>query len=427
MKNGTKHYMENGEKEINLNLNKLTQLWNRYDEFKNRGLKLDMSRGKPEKTQLDLSIPMLQPDDSFTSEDGIDVRNYGDTTGIPEAKRLFAELMDIPADQVIVGGNSSINLIHDALTRALLCGPMVSDTPWAKLPSVKFICPVPGYDWHFHMCDTLGIEMLPVQLGESGPDMDQVEQYALDPEVKGIICNPMYSNPSGVTYGDETIDRLSAMKTAAPDFRIIWDNAYCVHHLYENNRDSLKNIYEACASNGNPDRVLMFTSPSKITFAGGGISAMGASPANIARQTALLTYQLVCYDKLNQLRHARFLPDMASVKAHMAKHAKIIRPKFEYVLEVLERELSGIGSWSRPKGGYFICYYAPDGCARRIVELCREAGVTLTPAGSPYPDGIDPKDSAIRIAPTFPPMSELKLVMELFPLAVKIAIAEKCP
>ncbi len=408
-----------------MNTDKLAGLRQSYEQFKQRGLKLDMSRGKPEKAQLDLSIPMLRMDGSFICEDGIDVRNYGDTTGIPEAKRLFSELFGVPANQVIVGGNSSINLIHDALTRALLCGPMEGDTPWAKLPRVKFICPVPGYDWHFHMCETLGIEMLPVQLGAGGSDMDEVERLVQDPEVKGFICNPMYSNPSGITYSDETVDRLAAMKTAAPDFRIIWDNAYCVHHLYENNRDSLKNIYEACTASGNADRVLMFTSTSKITFAGGGISAMGASPANIARHAALLTYQLVCYDKLNQLRHARFLPDKASVEAHMAKHAAIIRPKFEYVLEVLENELSSIGSWSRPNGGYFICYYAPEGCAQHIVELCREAGVTLTPAGSPYPGGIDPNDSTIRIAPTLPPLSELKLVMELFPLAVKIAAAEK--
>lgn len=403
---------------------KLTRLWQQYEQFKSRGLKLDMSRGKPEKAQLDLSVPMLHMKDSFISEDGIDVRNYGDTTGIPEAKRLFSELLDLPPEQIIVGGNSSINLIHDALTRALLCGPMEGDIPWARLPRVKFICPVPGYDWHFHMCDTLGIQMLPVQLVEGGPDMDEVERLVLDPEVKGLICNPMYSNPSGITYSDDTVDRLAAMKTAAADFRIIWDNAYLVHHLYESDRDSLKNIYEACLASGNPDRVLMFTSTSKITFAGGGISAMGASPANIARQAGLLTYQLVCYDKLNQLRHTNFLPDKAAVEAHMAKHADIIRPKFEYVLEVLEKELSGFGSWSRPKGGYFICYYAPEGCAHRIVDLCQKAGVTLTPAGSPYPGGIDPIDSTIRIAPTFPPLSELKLVMELFPVAVKIAAIE---
>ena len=408
----------------------LAELWRRYDLFKKRGLKLDMSRGKPEKAQLDLSVPMLRMDNGFTgndfiSEDGVDVRNYGDLTGIPEAKRLFSELLGVPASQIIVGGNSSINMIHDALTRALLCGPMEGDAPWAKLPRVRFICPVPGYDWHFHMCETLGIEMIPVELGPGGPDMDKVEELVKDPEVKGLICVPMYSNPSGITFSDETVMRLASMKTAAPDFRIIWDNAYCVHHLYEQDRDSLMNIYEACVAAGNPDRVLMFTSTSKITFAGGGIAAMGASPANITRHSALLTYQLVCYDKLNQLRHVRYLPDKAAVEAHMAKHAGIIRPKFEYILDVLEKELSGIGTWSRPKGGYFICYYAPEGCARRIVELCRDAGVTLTPAGSSYPYGIDPKDSTIRIAPTYPPMSELKLVMELFPVAVKIAVAEK--
>mgnify|MGYP001033292629 FL=1 len=403
----------------------LTELWQRYERFRKRGLKLDMSRGKPENAQLDLSVPMLRMDSDFICEDGIDARNYGDTTGIPEARRLFSELLGIPANQIIVGGNSSINMIHDALTRALLCGPMEGDTPWSKLPRVRFICPVPGYDWHFHMCETLGIEMIPVQLGPDGPDMDAVERLVMDPEVKGLICVPMYSNPSGITFSDETVIRLASMKTAAPDFRIIWDNAYCVHHLYEHDRDHLMNIYDACEASGNPDRVLMFTSTSKITFAGGGIAAMGASPANIARHSALLTYQLVCYDKLNQLRHVRFLPDKAAVEAHMAKHAGIIRPKFEYVLDVLEKELSGIGTWSRPKGGYFICYYAPEGCARRIVDLCRDAGVTLTPAGAPYPHGIDPKDSTIRIAPTFPPMSELKSAMELFPLAVKIAAAEK--
>jgi DNA-binding transcriptional MocR family regulator len=400
-------------------------LWNRYEKFKARGLKLDMSRGKPSKEQLDLSNPMLHTEGGFVSEDGMDVRNYGNLTGIPEAKRLFAGLLGVPAEQIIVGGNSSINLIHDALTRAIICGPSEGDVPWGKLPRVKFICPAPGYDWHFHMCETLGIEMLTVQLGRNDLDMDEVERLALDPEVKGLICVPMYGNPAGITFSDETVDRLATMKTAATDFRIIWDNAYCVHHLYEHDRDRLKNIYETCAKAGNPDRVLMFTSTSKITFAGSGVSAMGTSPANIERHTALLTYQLVCYDKTNQLRHARFLPNMGSVEAHMAKHAEIIRPKFEYVLDVFEKELSGIGSWSRPKGGYFICFYAPDGCAKRIVELCCEAGVTLTPAGSSYPYDVDPRDRTIRIAPTLPSLSELKLAMELFPIAVKIAAAEK--
>lgn len=399
-------------------------LWERYEAFKARGLKLDMSRGKPESGQLDLSIPMLEPMTDFLSEDGVDARNYGDPAGIPEARRFFGELFGVPSDQVIVGGNSSINLMHDALTRALICGPMPGNTPWAKLDNVKILCPVPGYDWHFHMCDTLGMIPVPVQMDENGPDMDEVEHLSMDPSVKGMICGPMYGNPSGVTYSDEVVDRLAAMETAAPDFRIIWDNAYCVHHLYPDRRDHLKNIYEACLAAGHEDRVLMFTSTSKMTFAGGGISAMAASPSNIRRHLALQTYQLVCYDKVNQLRHVRFLPDLKAVEAHMEKHAAIIRPKFEYVLSVFERELSDIASWSDPNGGYFICFRAPKNCAKRIVHLCAEAGVTLTPAGSPFPGGYDPDDSVLRIAPTYPPMEELKAVMELFPVAVRIAAHE---
>ncbi|MBR4442192.1 MAG: aminotransferase class I/II-fold pyridoxal phosphate-dependent enzyme [Clostridia bacterium] len=399
----------------------------RYEAFKARGLRLDMSRGKPEAAQLDLSEPMMAPLGDYISEDGQDTRNYGDPTGIPEAKRLFGALLGVPAAQVIVGGNSSINLIHDALSRAVIHGPLEGDAPWGKLNGAKILCPVPGYDWHFNMCRTLGLETVPIPTGETGPDMDVIESLARDPSVKGMICVPMYGNPSGVTYSDETVDRLAAMQTAAPDFRIFWDNAYCVHHLYpdEARRDHLKNLYEACAAAGHENRVLMFTSTSKITFAGGGVSAMAASPKNIARQAALMTYQLVCYDKVNQLRHARFLPDLAAVEAHMAKHAAIIRPKFEYVLGVMDRELSDIASWSRPRGGYFICFRAPRGCAKRVVQLCAEAGVTLTPAGSPFPDAYDPADSVIRIAPTYPPMDELRQVMELFPLAVKIAALER--
>ena len=407
-----------------MNTAELDALWARYRQFQSRGLRLDMSRGKPEAGQLDLSLGMLEIPDDFTSEDGVDTRNYGDTTGIPEAKRLFGALLGVPPEQVIVGGNSSINLIHDALTRALLNGPLPGDTPWCRLNRVKILCPVPGYDWHFGMCETLGMEVVPVPTRADGPDMDLLEKLALDPEVKGMICVPMYGNPSGVTYSDAVVDRLANMPTAAGDFRIIWDNAYCVHHLYPDRRDHLKNMYEACARAGHADRVLMFTSTSKMTFAGGGVSAMAASPANIARHAALMNYQLVCYDKVNQLRHARFLPDMDAVERHMARHAAIIRPKFDYVLDVMERELSDIASWSRPNGGYFICFQAPKGCARRIVQLCGEAGVTLTPAGSPFPGGVDPDDSTLRIAPTYPPMEELKQVMELFPVAVRIALAE---
>lgn len=407
--------------------NNLNALIERYEAFKARGLRLDMSRGKPEARQLDLSLPMLEPMDSFVCEDGVDARNYGDPTGIPEAKRLFGELLGVPAEQVIVGGNSSINMIHDALTRAIINGPMPGDTPWGKLTGVKILCPVPGYDWHFAMCETLGLIPVPVPTNDDGPDMDQVETLVHDPLVKGMICVPMYGNPSGVTFSDAVVDRLAAMETAAKDFRIIWDNAYCVHHLYPDRRDHLKNMYEACEAAGHPDRVLMFTSTSKITFAGGGVAAMAASPANIARHAALLTYQLVCYDKVNQLRHARFLPDLNAVERHMARQAEIIRPKFDYVLSVMERELSGVATWSRPNGGYFICFKAPRGCARRIVQLCADAGVVLTPAGAPFPGGRDPEDSTLRIAPTYPDMDELKQAMELFVIAVRLADAGRAP
>lgn len=409
-----------------MNEQSLSLLWKQYSDFKARGLHLNMARGCPSKEQLNLSAAMLHMEDEFICADGSDVRNYGDVTGIPEAKKLFGELLDMPAEQVIIGGSSSINLIYDALTRAWIHGPMDGDMPWSRLKKVKFICPVPGYDWHFKMLSMLGIECVGVPLLSDGPDMDKVAELAMDPEVKGIVCVPMYSNPSGVTYSDDVVDKLAKMNTTAPDFRIIWDNAYCVHHLYPEfeRQDHLANIYTACKKYGHEDRVLIFASTSKITFAGCGISAISASPANIERHTRLLHYQLVSYDRLNQLRHVRFLKDCAAVESHMRRHADIIRPKFELVLNTFERELSGIAEWTKPKGGYFICFEAPDGCAKRIVSLCADAGVILTPAGSPYIDGFDPRDRTIRIAPTLPPIEELEKVMEIFPTAVKIASAE---
>ena len=371
---------------------------------------------------------------SFVTRDGLEMGRaqvvQAQAAGIEPDVRMNPILLKPSSDtgsQVIVGGNSSINMIHDALTRAIINGPMPGDTPWGKLTGVKILCPVPGYDWHFAMCETLGLIPVPVPTNDDGPDMDQVEALARDPLVKGMICVPMYGNPSGVTFSDAVVDRLAAMETAAKDFRIVWDNAYCVHHLYPDRRDHLKNMYEACAAAGHPDRVLMFTSTSKITFAGGGVAAMAASPANIARHAALLTYQLVCYDKVNQLRHARFLPDLNAVERHMARQAEIIRPKFDYVLSVMERELSGVATWSRPNGGYFICFKAPRGCARRIVQLCADAGVVLTPAGAPFPGGRDPEDSTLRIAPTYPDMDELKQAMELFVIAVRLADAGRAP
>ena len=406
----------------------LDEVRKKYEGLKKLGLKLDMSRGKPETAQLDLSIPMLHAldDNNFISENGMDVRNYGEYKGIPEVRRLFAEILGVPAEQVLAGGSSSINMISDALKRCFINGPMPGFTPWSKLGKVKFICPVPGYDWHFHICDTYGIEMLPVETREDGPDMDEVERLAKDPEVRGMICVPMYSNPTGFTYSDETVERLAAM-AAAPDFRLIWDNAYCMHHLYDDDRDSLANIYDACVRHENADRVLLFTSTSKITFAGGGVCAMAASPANIQCAGDLIRYQLVCYDKVNQLRHTRFLPDKEAVEKHMRKHADIVRPKFELVLRELERELGGLGiaRWGKPKGGYFICFEAQKGSAKKIIRLCEEAGVKLTPAGATYPHGSDPQDSIIRIAPTYPPLEELRQAVEVFTTAVKLAAAER--
>ena len=330
-------------------------------------------------------------------------------------------MLGVVPEQVIVGGSSSMSLMHDVLARAMLSGSLPGDVSWAQLPEVSFLCPVPGYDWHFYMLNMLGIRCISVPLKGSDLDIEMVEQLARDPSVKGMICVPMYGNPSGITYSDEVVDRLARMHTGADDFRIIWDNAYCVHHLYADRRDRLKNIYDACAQAGHPNRVVMFTSTSKITFAGGGVCAMAASAKNIERQAAMMRYQVICYDKVNQLRHARFLPDLAAVERHMARHAEILRPKFELVLGVLERELAGVGHWERPNGGYFVCYHAPSGCARRTVELCAQVGVTLTPAGAAFPGGADPDDSVIRIAPTYLGMDELDRVMQVFPVCVKLA------
>lgn len=397
-----------------------------YEAFKGRGLSLDLSRGKPSVSQLALSDAMLRATDAgFLSEDGTDTRNYGDPLGIPECRRLFGELLGMPWQQVIVGGNSSLQMLYDALARAVLHGPLPGDTPWGKLPRVRVICPVPGYDWHFEMLHLLGIECVPVQTGADGPDMDAVRRLALEADVKGLLCVPMYGNPSGITYSDATIEALARMETAAPDFRIFYDNAYCVHHLYREKRDRLLNPYDACVRAGHPNRALLFTSTSKITYAGGGVGAMAGSAENMDRQGRLMHYQLVCHDKVNQLRHARFLPNLAAVEAHMEKHAALLRPKFELVLETFRRELSDIARWHEPLGGYFICFEGPEGCAKRTVQLCREAGVTLTSAGSVYPGGVDPRDSLLRIAPSYPPMDELRQVMELFPLAVRIAYEER--
>ena len=408
------------------------RLQKEYKGFEEAGLQLNMARGKPERAQLELSMPMLDLVDSKSdclAEDGTDCRNYGELDGLPEARRLMAEIMECRPEQVIVFGNASLNVMFDAVTRYMLHG-VCGGTPWSQQGKVKFLCPVPGYDRHFAVTECLGIEMINVPLGEDGPDMDLVEQLvASDPLIKGIWCVPKYANPTGISYSDEVVRRFATMKTAADDFRIFWDNAYCVHHLYEeaDKQDQLLNILDECEAAGNPDRVLEFASTSKITFAGAGISAMAASENNLKDAKAVMTIQTIGYDKLNQLRHVLFLKDRAGVDAHMMKLAAIMRPKFEKVEQMLAEEITplGIGNWLSPRGGYFIAFNALPGCAKRIVALSKQAGVVLTGAGAPFPYGKDPEDSVIRLAPSFPGMDELIEATKIFICSVKLASVEK--
>ena len=401
-----------------------------YKEVKELGLKLDMSRGKPSKTQLDLSMGMLDTVNSESNmdcEDGTDCRNYGILTGIPEIRRLMADMAGVSEKNVIVYGNSSLNIMFDTVSRSMTHGVMGS-TPWAKLDKVKFLCPVPGYDRHFAITESFGIEMINVPLYEDGPDMDMVEKLVSeDPAIKGIWCVPMYANPTGTTYSAETVRRFAALQPAAEDFRIFWDNAYGVHHLFADDQDSIPEILSECAKAGHPDMVYEFMSTSKITFPGSGIAAMFTSEANIKDILKVMTFQTIGHDKINQLRHARFFGDIEHLKAHMMKHAELIRPKFAAVLDTLEEGLGGleIGSWSNPKGGYFISFDAMEGCARAIVAKMKEAGVVMTGAGATYPYGKDPKDSNIRIAPTLPTPEELAKAAEVFVLCVKLVSVEK--
>lgn len=408
------------------------KLQKEYKGFEEAGLQLNMARGKPERAQLDLSMPMMDLLDSKSdcrAADGTDCRNYGELDGIPEAKQLMAEIMECRPEQVIVFGNASLNVMFDAVARYMLHG-VCGGTPWCQQGKVKFLCPVPGYDRHFAVTECLGIEMINVPLGEDGPDMDLVEQLVgSDPLIKGIWCVPKYANPTGISYSDEVVRRFATMKTAADDFRIFWDNAYCVHHLYEeaDKQDQILNILDECEAAGNPDRVLEFASTSKITFAGAGISAMAASENNLKDAKAVMTIQTIGYDKLNQLRHVLFLKDRAGVDAHMMKHAAIMRPKFEKVEQMLSEEITplGIGSWVSPRGGYFISFNTLPGCAKRIVGLAKDAGVVLTGAGAPFPYGKDPEDTVIRLAPSFPSMDELIEATKIFICSVKLASVEK--
>ncbi|MCU6707249.1 aminotransferase class I/II-fold pyridoxal phosphate-dependent enzyme [Paenibacillus sp. J5C_2022] len=395
----------------------------RYDAFKREGLKLDMSRGKPCKEQLELSMDMLRATDADDFIGGTDYRNYGGIDGIPAAKKLFADILEASDEEVIIGGNSSLNMMYDTIVRALINGVNNKGgegTPWSNLPSVKFICPSPGYDRHFAICEHLNIEMITVEMLESGPDMDAIERLVReDDTIKGIWCVPKYSNPEGTTYSDDTVDRLAALETKAEDFRIFWDNAYAVHHLSDQH-DKLKNILEACKAAGHPDRVYLFASTSKITFPGAGVAAMATSKANADLIRKQLSFQTIGPDKMNQQRHARFLGDMAQLERHMARHAALIAPKFSLVLDRLESELGGrgIASWNKPSGGYFISLNTMDGCAREVVRLASECGVTLTGAGATFPYGRDPRDRNIRIAPTFPSLAELDKAIDILCICV---------
>lgn len=401
-----------------------------YAEAKAKGLSLDMSRGKPAAKQLDISLGLLDTINSSSdlkSEDGTDCRNYGVLDGIPEAKKLMADMMGTTPDHVIVYGNASLNIMYDQISRAYTHG-ILGNTPWCKLDKVKFLCPVPGYDRHFAITERFGIEMINIPMSESGPDMGMVEEYvSKDASVKGIWCVPKYSNPQGYTYSEETVKRMAALKPAAEDFRIFWDNAYVIHDLYDDKKDEIADIISECEKAGNPDMVFEFASTSKVSFPGSGIAALATSANNIADIKKQLTIQTIGHDKLNQLRHVRFFKDINGLKEHMRKHAEFIRPKFEAVEEVFEKELSGlgIGSWTEPNGGYFISFEAMDGCAKAIAAKCKEAGVKLTGAGATFPYGKDPKDSNIRIAPSFPTPDEMKQAADLFVLCVKLVSVEK--
>lgn len=408
------------------------ELEQEFKKVKSKKLKLDMSRGKPSAEQLNLSMGMmdvLRSDSDLICEEGVDCRNYGVLDGIREAKQLLADMMEVPKDNIIIFGNSSLNVMYDTISRAMTHGIMGS-TPWAKLDKVKFLCPVPGYDRHFAITEHFGIEMINVPMTATGPDMDLVEKLVSeDPAIKGIWCVPKYSNPQGYTYSEETVKRFANLKPAAPDFRIYWDNAYSVHHLYDDEKDQdfLLEILDECAKAGNPDMVYKFTSTSKISFPGSGIAALAASKANLDDIRKYITVQTIGHDKLNQLRHVKFFKDLEGVHAHMKKHAAILRPKFEMVEATLEKELGGlgIGEWTTPKGGYFISFESLDGCAKKIVAMAKEAGVVMTGAGATYPYGKDPKDSNIRIAPSFPPIEELEKAAQVFVVCVKLASVEK--
>ena len=399
------------------------KLQRRFEEYKAMGLSLDMSRGKPSKEQLDLSMDMLKPIDY--TENGVDLRNYGMLDGIPSCKKLFADLLGVEPKNVVVGPSASLNLMYDYIAQCYTEG-VLGSTPWCKLDEVKFLCPVPGYDRHFTILEHFGIKMINVPMTLDGPDMDVIEELVKDDSVKGMFCVPKYSNPQGITFTDAVVERIAALKPAAKDFRIVWDNAYCVHDIKEQG-DTLLNIYDVLPKYNNEDMVIEVCSTSKMTFPGAGVSAIVGSDANIAQIKKRLNCQTISYDKMNQLRHVKFFGDVDGLKAHMKMHAKLLKPKFDMVINHLENELGGkgIASWLDPTGGYFISLDVMPGCAKRVGELCKEAGVTLTTVGATYPYNDDPNNSNIRIAPSLPPVEELDIATQILCVSVQIACIEK--
>ncbi len=420
-----KQYAEMTKAELQEELERVNT---RYEELKALGQNLNMARGKPSKQQLDMAAEMMDilRSDSDYSIDGIDARNYGNLEGLPSCRKLFAELLDVKPEQVFIGGSASLQLMYDTIAKAYTHGRVMSPTPWAKLDKVKWLCPAPGYDRHFGISESFGMEMIPVPMTAEGPDMGLVEELAKDPEVKGMWCVPKYSNPDGIIYSAETIRRIASLQHAAPDFLLMWDNAYCVHE-FDGDYVPFPDILKECEKYGNADMVFEFASTSKITFPGAGISVFACSENNMAYMKKLLNAQIISYDKVNQLRHVRYLKDKAGVLALMKRHAAILGPKFKCVLENLEREIAplGIASWEKPKGGYFVSVNTMPGIAKATWQLCKEAGLTMTGAGATFPYGKDPKDSNMRVAPSLPPIQQLEQAMDIYCTSMKLAALRK--